>query len=229
MSPIIVAIDGPAASGKSSTARAVAAGLGFRHLDSGALYRGVTLAAVRAGLPRPFDAADVVAEAERWGVDLRLRPGDFEVVAVEPVPDASLRAAAVTEHVSEIAALAEVRYWVNQHLRRAALVGEAVVVDGRDIGSVVFPQAQLKVYLTASPAARAGRRLRQRGEAVDSEQLRGETEALAARDRADSSRAVAPLVQAPDAVALDTSDLSFEEQVEHILVLARDRGLVIHD
>ena len=189
----------------------------------------MTLAAVRAGLSRPFDAADVVAEAERWGVNLRLRPGDFEVVAVEQVPDASLRAAAVTEHVSEIAALAEVRYWVNEHLRRAALVGEAVVVDGRDIGSVVFPQAQLKVYLTASPAARAGRRLRQRGEAVDSEQLRGETEALAARDRADSSRAVAPLVQAPDAVALDTSDLSFEEQVEHILVLARDRGLVIHD
>lgn len=225
MSPIIVAIDGPAASGKSSTARAVAAQLGFRHLDSGALYRGVTLAAVRAGLPRPFDATDVVAEAERWGVDLRPRNGDFEVVAGEPVPDASLRAAAVTEHVSEIAALAEVRGWVNEHLRRAALVGEAVVVDGRDIGSVVFPQAQLKVYLTASPAARAGRRLRQRGEAVDPERLRGETEALAARDHADSSRAVAPLVRAADAVALDTSDLSFEEQVERILALARGRGL----
>lgn len=229
MSPVIIAIDGPAASGKSSTARAVAAGLGFRHLDSGALYRGVTLAAVRAELTRPFAAADVVAEAERWGVDLRLRTGDFEVVAAEAVPDASLRAAAVTEHVSEIAALADVRSWVNEHLRRAALVGQAVVVDGRDIGSVVFPEAQLKVYLTASPAARAGRRLRQRGEAVDPEQLRCETEALAARDHADSTRAVAPLVRAPDAVELDTSDLSFEEQVERVLALARSRGLAIHD
>ena len=229
MSPVIVAIDGPAASGKSSTARSVAAGLGFRHLDSGALYRGVTLVAVRAGLPRPFDAGDVVAEADRCGVHLRLRNGDFEVVAGEPVPDASLRAAAVTEHVSEIAALAGVRSWINERLRRAAAVGEAVVVDGRDIGSVVFPQAQLKVYLTASPAVRAGRRLRQRGEAVDPEQLRGETEALAARDHADSTRAVAPLVRAPDAVALDTSDLSFEEQVERVLALARGRGLAVHD
>jgi cytidylate kinase len=228
MSPVIIAIDGPAASGKSSTARSVAAGLGFRHLDSGALYRGVTLAAVRAGLPRPFDAADVVAEAERWGVDLRPRNGDFEVVAVEPVPDASLRAAVVTEHVSEIAALAGVRGWVNEHLRRAARMGQAVVVDGRDIGSVVFPEAQLKVYLTASPETRAGRRLRQRGEAVDPEQLRGETEALAVRDQADSTRAEAPLVQAADAVALDTSDLSFEEQVARIMALAQDRGLALH-
>ena len=187
------------------------------------------MAAVRAELPRPFAAADVVAEAERWGVDLRPRNGDFEVVAAEAVPDASLRAAAVTEHVSEIAALADVRSWVNEHLRRAALVGQAVVVDGRDIGSVVFPEAQLKVYLTASPAARAGRRLRQRGEAVDPEQLRCETEALAARDHADSTRAVAPLVRAPDAVELDTSDLSFEEQVERVLALARSRGLAIHD
>jgi len=225
VSPVIIAIDGPAASGKSSTAQSVATGLGFRHLDSGALYRGVTLAAVRAALPRPFDADDVIAAAEQWGVDLRPRNGDFEVVAVEPVPDTALRGASVTEHVSEIAALAEVRRWINEHLRKAALASGAVVVDGRDIGSVVFPEAQLKVYLTASPAARAERRLRQRGEAVDVQQLRGETEALAARDHADSTREVAPLVQAPDAVVLDTSHLSFEEQVAGITELARCRRL----
>ena len=225
MNPVIVAIDGPAASGKSSTARSVAAGLGFRHLDSGALYRGVTLAAVRDGLPRPFDAAGVITAAERQGVDLRPRNGDFEVVSMEAVPNGALRGAAVDEHVSEIAALAGVRCWVNEHLRGAALAGGSVVVDGRDIGSVVFPEAQLKVYLTASPAARAGRRLRQRGEAVDPDQLRYETAALAARDQADSTRLVAPLVQAPDAVALDTSDLSFEEQVAHIIALARSRRL----
>jgi cytidylate kinase len=100
-----------------------------------------------------------------------------------------------------------------------------VVVDGRDIGSVVFPEAQLKVYLTASPAARAERRLRQRGEVVDPDQLRGETEALAARDHADSTREVAPLAQAADAVALDTSHLPFEEQVARIIELARSRRL----
>lgn len=225
MSHVVVAIDGPAASGKSSTAQAVATGLGFRHLDSGALYRGVTLAAVRAALPRPFDADEVIAAAEQWGVDLLPRPGDFEVVAAEPVPDALLRSAKVTEHVSEIAALAEVRAWVNEHLRGAARAGGAVVVDGRDIGSVVFPEAQLKVYLTASPAARAERRLRQRGEVVDPDQLRGETEALAARDHADSTREVAPLAQAADAVALDTSHLPFEEQVARIIELARSRRL----
>ncbi len=202
MSHVVVAIDGPAASGKSSTAQAVATGLGFRHLDSGALYRGV-----------------------KWGVDLLPRPGDFEVVAAEQVPDALLRSAKVTEHVSEIAALAEVRAWVNEHLRGAARAGGAVVVDGRDIGSVVFPEAQLKVYLTASPAARAERRLRQRGEVVDPDQLRGETEALAARDHADSTREVAPLAQAADAVALDTSHLSFQEQVARIIELARSRRL----
>jgi cytidylate kinase len=158
-------------------------------------------------------------------VDLQTRNGDFEVVATGAVPDASLRDASVTEHVSEIAALAEVRSWVNDHLRRAAAAGKAVVVDGRDIGSVVFPEAQLKVYLTASPGARAERRLRQRGAAVDVELLRGETEALAARDHADSTREVAPLVRADDAVALDTSDLSFEEQVARIVALARARGL----
>jgi cytidylate kinase len=225
VSHAIVAIDGPAASGKSSTAQAVAAGLGFRHLDSGALYRGVTLAAVWAALPRPFDANEVIAAAERWGVDFKPRNGDFEVVAAEPVADASLRGAAVTERVSEIAALAEVRSWVNEHIRGAARAGGAVVVDGRDIGSVVFPEAQLKVYLTASPAARAERRLRQRGAVVDPDQLQGETEALAARDHADSNREVAPLTQAQDAVGLDTSNLSFDEQVAFIIELARSRHL----
>lgn len=201
----------------------VAAALGFRHLDSGALYRGVTLAAVRGGLRRPFGAADVIAEAERRCVDLRPGNGGFEVVAADAIPDASLRAQDVTAHVSEIASLPSVRSWVNDRLRRAALAGEAVVVDGRDIGSVVFPEAQLKVYLTASPAARAERRLLQRGDTVDPEQLRDETDALAARDRTDSTRRVAPLVQAPDAVPLDTSDMSFAEQVERILALARSR------
>jgi cytidylate kinase len=225
MTAIIVAIDGPAASGKSSTAQAVARGLAFRHLDSGALYRGVTLAALEAGLASPFPEADVVAAATTSGVRLEPRGRSFEVRLEGRAPGEALRGAGVTANVSAVAALPAVRSWVNARLREAAAAGEAVVVDGRDIGSVVFPEAQLKVFLTATPLARAVRRLRQRGDAEDDPALERETAMLAARDLADSSRDVAPLAQAADAVLLDTSDLSFEEQVDRIVALARDRGL----
>jgi len=226
MNPTVVAIDGPSASGKSSTAKAVARALGFRHLDSGALYRGVTLAVMRAGLARPFVESEVLAVSDRSAVGLEPRKGTLEVVMGGSPPGEDLRRADVTAHVSEIAALPGVRDWVNHRLREAARLGLAVVVDGRDIGSVVFPDAQLKVFLTASPEARAHRRLRQRGDSVHDPQLKRETEALAARDRADSTRAVAPLIEAPDAVLLDTSDLAFDQQVDRIVDLARERGLI---
>ncbi|MEE8146244.1 MAG: (d)CMP kinase [Longimicrobiales bacterium] len=227
MSSTVVAIDGPSASGKSSTAVAVAEGLGFRHLDSGALYRGLTLVAIRAGLPSPYDEGDILRAAEEVGLELRPVLGSFQVVleASGEILAEELRTADVTARVSEVAALPAIRDWVNRHLRSAAVSGGAVVVDGRDIGSVVFPEAELKVFLTASPAARAQRRLVQRGDQVDQAWLTAETDALAARDRADSHRAVAPLIQAPDAVLLDTSEMGFVEQVDRIVALARERGI----
>lgn len=226
----VIAIDGPAASGKSSTAGKVALQLGWAHLDSGALYRALTLAALdnlgeggrRKGEGWPASA--VVDVAERLPVRLvrveqRFRPE----VAGADVSEA-IRSERVTRFVSTVAALPDVRAWVNEQ-QRQAVRGSAggVVVDGRDIGTVVFPEAPLKIFLTAHPDERARRRLYQRGQHVDVEQVRRESQALAARDAADSNRAFAPLKAAEDAVLLDTTALTLEGQVSHIVELARHR------
>lgn len=232
MSGAVISIDGPSAAGKSTTARAVAEALGFAHLDSGALYRGVTLVALReaaagaqggADLLAVVDAETILRMAEDWG--LRLLPdghGFSAYLQGEPV-DHALRTADVTAHVSAISAVPVVREWVNTHLRAMVRAGMDVVVDGRDIGTVVFPDADLKIFLTASPEARAGRRLSQRGSATDPGAVAEEATLLAARDQADSSRAVAPLRRPDDAVDIDTTHLGFGEQVARIVALARKR------
>jgi cytidylate kinase len=222
----VIAIDGPAASGKSSTAKAVAKALGFSHLDSGALYRGVTLVASRACGART--AADLDEKAILQAVrslNLRLQPeGDGFSVHLEGRPvDQEIRSADVTRLVSAVSAFPEVRAWVTRQVRKVAESGGAVVVDGRDIGTEVFPDATLKVFLTASPRTRAERRLIQRGDAVSPEDLDRETALLAARDEADSSRTVSPLRMAGDAVPLDGTGLTFDQQVSAIVRLARSR------
>jgi cytidylate kinase len=226
----VVAIDGPSASGKSTTARAVAEAIGFAHLDSGALYRGVTLVALReaARRGRPEDDPLAVLDPEailRAAEDrgLMLQPDGAGFAAYlegEPV-DAELRGPRVTSAVSAVSAVSVVREWVNTRLRAMVRAGRDVVVDGRDIGTVVFPDADLKIFLTASPEARAGRRISQRGHEVEQSRLEAEAAALAARDHADSTRVVAPLRPAEDAVPLDTTTLSFREQVDRIVALAR--------
>ena len=229
MSGGVIAIDGPSASGKSSTARAVAKALGFAHLDSGSLYRGVTLVALREGSRRgvrgsgatTLSPETILRAAEDRG--LMLQPDGTGFAAYlegEPAEDA-LRSPEVTAHVSAVAAVPVVREWVNARLRALVRAGQDVVVDGRDIGTVVFPDADLKIFLTASPQARAGRRISQRGMAVQPDHLDAETQALAARDHADSTRAVAPLRPAKDAVHLDTTSLDFGEQVRFIVDRAR--------
>jgi len=232
----VIAIDGPAASGKSSTARAVARRLGWAHLDSGALYRAITLAALdnlgeKAGeggtAGEGWSAQRIVGLADGLPVRLVLVGDVFrpEVAGVDV--EEAIRSERVTRRVSEVAAIPEVRHWVNVQQRDAALRHHAgvagVVVDGRDIGTVVFPDAPLKVFLTASPEERARRRLAQRGGRVDASELRREAAALAARDQADSARAVAPLRAAADAVVLDTTRLSLDDQVARVVALARDR------
>ena len=130
----------------------------------------------------------------------------------------------MTAHVSAVAALPAIRAWVNARQRSAVREHPAgVVVDGRDIGTVVFPDAPLKVFLTATPEERARRRITQRGQAIDADRLSRESRALAARDVADSSRPVAPLKPAPDAVILDSTVLSLQTQVEQVVALARER------
>lgn len=226
----VIAIDGPAASGKSSTAALVARRLGWAHLDSGALYRALTLAALdtigerEAGSGERWPAQRIVALAEELPVRLVLVGDEFrpEVAGVDVAE--AIRSERVTRHVSAVAAIPELRAWVNARQRAAAAAHPSgVVVDGRDIGTVVFPDAPVKVFLTATPDERARRRLSQRGRAVGADDVRRESQALAARDEADTTRPVAPLKPAADAVLLDSTALTLEEQVSRVVELARRR------
>ena len=229
MSGGVIAIDGPSASGKSSTARAVAEALGFAHLDSGSLYRGVTLVALREALRGRSGVATlagltperILRAAEDRGLMLQSDGVGFSAYLEGEPAEEALRSSEVTTHVSAIAAMPVVREWVNSRLRAMVRAGQDVVVDGRDIGTVVFPDADLKIFLTASPEARAGRRISQRGMAVEPGHLDAEAAALAARDHADSTREVAPLRPAPDAVHLDTTSMDFADQVRFIVDRAR--------
>lgn len=229
----VIAIDGPAASGKSSTAGKVAERLGWAHLDSGALYRALTLAALdnlgegahRKGEEWP--AQQVVGLAGRLPVRLVLAGNRFRPEVAGADVEEAIRSERVTRFVSVIAAMPAVRTWVNTQQRQAVKgleaggSGRGIVVDGRDIGTIVFPDAPLKIFLTATPDERARRRLFQRGEAVEVELLRRESQALAARDAADSNRRVAPLKPAQDAVLLDTTSLTLDQQVTQVVELAR--------
>jgi cytidylate kinase len=231
----VIAIDGPAASGKSSTAGRVAQRLGWAHLDSGALYRALTLAAIdnlgeggrRKGEEWP--ASQVIDLAERLPVRLVLVGDAFKPEVAGANVEEAIRGERVTRYVSVLAAIPDVRTWVNTRQRQAVQRMEVgggfagVVVDGRDIGTVVFPEAPLKIFLTATAHERARRRLFQRGQAVDVELVRREGQALAARDAADSNRRIAPLKAADDAVIVDTTTLTLEEQVAHVVELARQR------
>ncbi|MEO6526942.1 MAG: (d)CMP kinase [Gemmatimonadaceae bacterium] len=212
----VIAIDGPAASGKSSTAQWVAEKLSFRHVDSGSLYRGVTAAALRTALPpAEWTAATVLAEGHR--ISLRPEATSFLLlIDGEPVED-ELRGAAVTERVSQVARMLDVRAWVNERVREAAAEHD-VVVDGRDMGTAVFPDASLKIFLIADPWERARRRLIQRLErGPTDDEIAGETDQLVQRDAKDATQTV----QATDAILLDTTYLTQSEQVERIVALAR--------
>ncbi|HEX9216744.1 MAG TPA: (d)CMP kinase [Gemmatimonadales bacterium] len=223
----VIAIDGPAASGKSSTAGLVAERLGWAHLDSGALYRALTLAALDNLGEEAWPAQQIVDLAERLPVRLVLVDNRFRPEVAGADVEQAIRGDRVTRSVSMMAAIPEVRTWVNAQQRRAVEGVKArggsrgVVVDGRDIGTVVFPEAPLKIFLTATPDERARRRLSQRGQPMDVNLVRRESQALAARDAADSNRPVAPLKPATDAVLLDTTALTLRQQVARVVELAR--------
>lgn len=208
-SVLVVAIDGPAGAGKSTVGRAVAARLGLCYLDTGAMYRAVTFAALRRGID-PADDADVAAMASE--IDLVL---DGSAVTVDGV-DATveIRGREVTAAVSAVAANSRVRAELVRRQREWVVEHGGGVVEGRDIASVVFPDAALKLYITASPRVRAERRVAEIGGDVD------EVEAsIIERDRKDSTRADSPLTETSDAVVVDTGDMSIEAVVDHVVGL----------
>ena len=219
---MIIAIDGPAGSGKSSTAKAVAQRMGFRHLDSGAFYRALTYAALRAGLEEESWHALTAQQLDALGIDSE--PADLGLRFTMRGSDITeeIRSAEVNARVSLMARVPAVRSWLLEQLRSAGRESD-LVSDGRDIGTVVFPDAELKVFLTAQPDTRARRRLLEQGLELSDEEVGLETARLGERDRIDSEREVAPLRQADDAVVLDTSELSFEDQVQAIVRLAETR------
>ena len=224
---MIIAIDGPAGSGKSSTARELARRLGFLHLDSGALYRAFAFAACRAGWAGPSGEVAQERIDELAALEVEARADGAEVVTYlgdEALEDSDLRSQEVTDCASKISATQPVREAVNDRLRKlAAGYDGGIVCEGRDMGTVVFPDADLKIFLTASPQVRAERRLRQRGESVEPDSVRAESARLVARDIADTERMISPLRPAPDAEVVDTTYQEFEDQVEKIVSLARKR------
>lgn len=212
----VIAIDGPAASGKSSTAQWVAEELGYRHVDSGSLYRGLTAALLRQGSPpERWTPALILAQGDR--VSLRAERTAFCTLIDGQPAEEEIRGGLVTSHVSVVARVPEARRWVNERVREAAQSHD-VVVDGRDIGTTVFPDAPLKIFLVADPWERARRRLSQRLSRRPTDvEIAAETDLLVQRDSRDATQTV----QAKDAVLLDTTYLTQAEQVERIVALAR--------
>jgi len=205
----VIAIDGPAGSGKSTLARLLAARLGYAYLDTGAMYRAVAYLALRDGVATDDGASLAALEREA-----RLSfATDGHILAADRDVSEEIRRPAVSAAVSEVSAHAEVRAVLLDEQRRIG-ADQDVVIEGRDIGTVVFPEAPVKLYLTASPEVRAERRRKELiagGEHVGADET---LQAIVARDAYDSARAVAPLRRATDAVELDTSGLGIEQVVE---------------
>lgn len=216
---LVIAIDGPAASGKSTTARLAAEALGYLHIDTGAMYRAVTLAVLREGW-WPSDVHAIEEMVSRLRVEERQTPAGRRVFLNDEDVTGELRRPDINRTVSAVSALPSVRAAMVREQRRMGADG-GVVLEGRDIGTVVFPGADLKFFLIAGIDARAQRRLRDLeaiGEQPDLHRLRQEIEE---RDRLDSTRRASPLKQAADAIVLDTSELSINEQVDVVVQAAR--------
>ncbi|CAA9403503.1 Cytidylate kinase [uncultured Rubrobacteraceae bacterium] len=218
MGGILLTIDGPAGSGKSSVARAVAGRLGVVNLNTGAAYRAAALLALREDVDLA-DGSGLAALARRVELDPQGASIDGERVP-EPdlrTPEVSAAASGVSAH----AQLREVLLPVQRAAAEKAREQGGAVVEGRDIGTVVLPDAELKVYLSAAPEERARRRASQTGREGEFDRIKA---AIARRDRQDSEREVSPLKPAPDAVVLDTTSFSLEEVISHVLDLADGLG-----
>ena len=210
----IIAIDGPAASGKSSVARELARRLGFVYVNSGAMYRAMTWLALERGIP-PADAAAIGQLAERATISCELRDLDSLILIDGVDPEPFLREDRVNENVSLVSSVPRVREILVDHLRRAAAAND-LVMEGRDIGSVVFPQTPFKFYIDASLDIRLRRR-----------EAQGQRDRVTTRDEADTSRRTSPLIIAEDAHVIDSSNLTIDGVVGEIIGRLKLKGLTI--
>ncbi|MCQ2372735.1 MAG: (d)CMP kinase [Phascolarctobacterium sp.] len=220
MRKIVVAIDGPAGAGKSTIAKLVAGEIGYAYIDTGAMYRSVTWKWLQTG--KEFSEEFISELANTMVIEFRPEANVNRVFVDGQEVTSAIRSAEVTANVSRVAAIGPVREAMVAQQRRMGDVG-GVLMDGRDIGTVVFPNAELKVFLTATVEERAMRRYKElvaKGEKVELEQLK---EDIALRDKQDSERAISPLRQAEDALYLDTSDMSIEQVVAKLKELVQER------
>jgi len=212
----VIAIDGPAASGKSSVARKLARQLGFIYVNSGAIYRAITWHLLQNRI-RPEEGERIAGALDSAVLACIVRDGEARIVVDDVDPAEHLRDDRVNESVSRISKLPRVREIVSERLHDCA-GGHDVVIEGRDIGSVVFPDTRYKFYIDASPEVRLQRRAAQ-----------GERDEIAIRDRDDVSRAVSPLVKAKDAHLIDTSHVTVEQVVTQIILRLEQAGLPMGD
>ncbi|MEK6649805.1 MAG: (d)CMP kinase [Bacteroidota bacterium] len=220
MKALVIAIDGPAASGKSTTAKLVARALGYLHIDTGAMYRAVTLKVLNHGVD-PENEAAVIHVARSTTIELKPGPDGNIVLLDGDDVSAAIRQPDVTRHVSAVSSYQAVRDVMVMAQRRLAAHGGAVL-EGRDIGTVVLPEADLKVYMIADVQSRARRRQRDLAAAGIETEAEALVDEIQERDRKDSTRSASPLRKADDAVEVDTSDLTIDEQVASIVTKAQE-------
>lgn len=217
-----VAIDGPAAAGKSTTARLLAEHLGGFYVNTGDMYRALSWAALQAGIDPDKAPEQLAARLAEWDLHYRLQPDQSLQLLFngEPLSQEKLRAPEVTATVSQTARIPAVREWMLERQRECRSLG-VIVMEGRDIGTVILPEAKFKFFITASPMERARRRFAQSGEVAANTTLAKVAAEIATRDRIDSTRATAPLKAAADAITLVTDGMNQEQVASHLAEIIR--------
>ena len=212
---LIIAIDGPAGSGKSTSAKLIAKKLGYLYIDTGAMYRAITYLALKNKVVK--DESRILELARKSKIELKYNYGNLVVMLNDHDISYEIRSKEVNAHVSDVSKISAVRKLLVEKQRELGEKNNGVVMEGRDIGTVVFPNADVKIFLTASLDTRADRRAKeyfQNGSEVIIEDIKNN---LSNRDRIDSSRKDSPLIKAPDAIAIDTTNVTIEEQVNLII------------
>ena len=212
---LIIAIDGPAGSGKSTSAKLIAKKLGYLYIDTGAMYRAITFLASENGAIK--DEAKIIELARNSKIELKYNNGEIVVMLNDRDISEEIRSSQVNASVSDVSKISAVRKLLVEKQREMGEKGHGIVMEGRDIGTVVFPEADVKIFLTASLDIRANRRVKEyaeKGSEVVIEEIKNN---LSSRDKIDSSRNDSPLTKALDAIAIDTTSITIDEQVNLIL------------